>query len=69
MWRMLAFVLIFAVGLAPVCAAVTQAEIDELQERKEALEARILEQQETVDKLNESKALFIDRKAAPGCAD
>lgn len=64
MWRMLAFVLIFAVGLAPVCAAVTQAEIDELQERKEALEARILEQQETVDKLNESKALFIDRKAA-----
>lgn len=64
LWRMLAFVLIFAVGLAPVCAAVTQAEIDELQERKEALEARILEQQETVDKLNESKALFIDRKAA-----
>lgn len=60
----LAFALVFSAVLAPACAAVTQTEIDELQQRKEALEERILEQQEKVDQLNESKALFIDRKAA-----
>lgn len=62
---LLALLLAFSVLLpAAPARAVSQSDIDALEAQKAALEAKAQAQQATIDELNSSKALFIDRKAA-----
>ena len=52
-------------GLLPVQAyAVTQAEIDELQRKKEAIEAKVEEKQAVVDELEDQQAGVMEKKRA-----
>ena len=44
--------------------AVSQSDIDALQEKRQALEKKLSEQSEVIDALNANSALIIERKAA-----
>ena len=59
----LAFVLVFCALPAPVFA-VTQAEIDELERKKEAIEEKVEEKQAVVDELEEKQAGVLEQKKA-----
>ena len=59
----LAFVLLFCALPAPVFA-VTQAEIDELERKKEAIEEKVEEKQAVVDELEEKQAGVLEQKKA-----
>ena len=59
----LAFVLIFCALPAPAFA-VTQAEIDELERKKEAIEEKVEEKQAVVDELEEKQAGVLEQKKA-----
>ena len=59
----LAFVLIFCALPAPAFA-VTQAEIDELERKKEAIEEKVEEKQAVVDELEEKHASVLEQKRA-----
>ena len=64
---LLAFLLVFALVLGALPAqafAVTQAEIDELERRKEALEEKVEEKQAVVDELEAQQAGVMERKQA-----
>ena len=60
---LLAFALAFGTLPAPVFA-VTQAEIDELERRKEAIEEKVEEKQAVVDELEEKQASVLEQKRA-----
>ena len=60
---LLAFVLAFGTLPAPAFA-VTQAEIDELERKKEALEEKVEEKQAVVDELEEKQASVLEQKKA-----
>ena len=60
---LLAFVLAFGALPAPAFA-VTQAEIDELERKKEALEEKVEEKQAVVDELEEKQAGVLEQKKA-----
>ncbi len=67
--RAVCIVLAVLMALSVLCMvissyAVSQAEIDRLQERKEALAAQAKEMQEYIDRLERDQARYIDRKAA-----
>ena len=59
----LAFALVFCALPAPVFA-VTQAEIDELERKKEAIEEKVEEKQAVVDELEEKQAGVLEQKKA-----
>jgi murein DD-endopeptidase MepM/ murein hydrolase activator NlpD len=59
----LAFVLVFCALPAPAFA-VTQAEIDELERKKEAIEEKVEEKQAVVDELEEKHASVLEQKRA-----
>ena len=59
----LAFVLVFCALPAPAFA-VTQAEIDELERKKEAIEEKVEEKQAVVDELEEKQAGVLEQKKA-----
>ena len=59
----LAVVLMLGVLPAQIFA-VTQAEIDQLQRKKEAIEAKVEEKQAAVDELQEQQAGVMEQKAA-----
>ncbi|MBQ3482055.1 MAG: peptidoglycan DD-metalloendopeptidase family protein [Oscillospiraceae bacterium] len=59
----LAFTLAFGIMPAPAFA-VTQAEIDELERKKEAIEEKVEEKQAVVDELEEQHASVLDQKKA-----
>ena len=60
---LLAFVLAFGALPAPAFA-VTQAEIDELERKKEAIEEKVEEKQAVVDELEEKHASVLEQKQA-----
>lgn len=60
---LLAFVLAFGALPAPAFA-VTQAEIDELERKKEAIEEKVEEKQAVVDELEEKHASVLEQKRA-----
>lgn len=57
--------LVLAFGVLPAQAfAVTQAEIDELERKKEAIEEKVAEKQAVVDELEEQQASVLEQKRA-----
>lgn len=61
---MVALMLFSLVMSAIPALAVSQSDIDALEEEKERLAEQSAQQQEVIDQLNASKALFVDRKMA-----
>ena len=56
---------VMMIGVLPAQAfAVSQAEIDELERRKEAIEAKVEEKQAVVDELEEQQAGVMEQKKA-----
>lgn len=62
---LLVALMLFSLVMGAIPAlAVSQSDIDALEEEKERLAEQSAQQQEVIDQLNASKALFVDRKMA-----